>query len=211
MKMTRYLHGVPLRLFVMIGGLLAVVLSVALAGITISEKPLPLMDTVGGLPVHPLIVHSTVMTILLACIGAIVLAVKAGWRHKFGYLLLWGVGLMLFSTWAAVESGQVLTAYPGLGSTAHAGGGMLLLAMLIPLSVLITAMVVMDRLWLVKVNRHGDLYRRNIKRHGKPFTWQLTLLNIVCVVVVIASVLVMIQTGIVGHSGAEASWSDFKS
>lgn len=207
----REFHGIPLRLFAMVGGLVALIAFVALCVVTVSDHPMPLMDTVDGLPVHPLVVHATVMTIFFVSIGVIGLAVRPKYRHKYGYLLLWLTGLMLASTWVAVESGQILTAYPGLGRTEHADGGLLLLGMLVPYAVLITAMVVMDRIWLVKVNRHGDLYRRTIKRHGKPYTWQLTLLNIVCVVTVIAAVLVMVQTGIVGHSGASASWSDFKS
>lgn len=207
----RHVHDVPVRLFMMVGGLIALVAFVALCAVTVSTHPMPLMDTIGGLPVHPLIVHATVMSIFLVGIGSSLLAVLPQYRHKYGYLLLWFTGLMIASTWFAVESGQVLTAYPGLGAVPHADGGLLLLGMLVPFALLIIAMVIMDRLWLVKVNRHGDLYRRTIKRNGKPETWQLWLLNVVCGLVVVAAVLVMIQTGIVGHSGAEASWGDFRS
>jgi len=158
-------------------------------------------DLFGGLPLHPLVVHAVVIFLIAASLGVVVLAVRPSLRHRYDFLLgLVAVAGVLF-TWLAVESGNVLTQVPGLGRTAHAEGGTLLFIITIPWAVLVLAMVILDHWWMVDKNKHGTLYR---KAHLSQPWW----LTAICVLAVLASVLVMVQTGIVGHSGAVASWGD---
>jgi len=153
-----------------------------------------------GLPLHPLIVHATVMFIIATAVGVIALAIRPQWRHKYGLLLVIVSWLSVLSAWVAVESGNLLTAYPGLGATPHAAGGTALFVLLIPFAIIVTLMVGMDRKWHWNVNKHGGVWRDN-----EP---QAMILSFVCVLAVIASLVIVGQTAIVGHSGAEASWSD---
>jgi hypothetical protein len=159
-----------------------------------------MFDTIGGLPLHPLIVHATVMFIMATAVGVIALAVRPTWRHKYGWLLVICAWLSVFSTWIAVESGNILTEYPGLGETVHAEGGTLLLILLVPYAIFVTLMILMDRQWHWRVNKHGGVWRANTKQ---PF-----ILTFVCLFTVAMTLTIMGQTAIVGHSGATASWDD---
>lgn len=159
-----------------------------------------MFDTIGGLPVHPLVVHATVMFIVLTAVGVIALALRPGWRHKYGYLLIGCAWLSVITAWIAVESGNILTQYPGLGATPHAEGGTLLLILLVPFAILVTIMVLLDKRWHWNVNKHGDVFRED--RH-QPF-----ILSFICTLAMVASLIIVGQTAIVGHSGAQASWGD---
>jgi predicted membrane protein DUF2231 len=160
-----------------------------------------LFGSVFGLPLHPLVVHAVVIFVVASAAGVIALAVRPRWRHRFGGLLVLVSLASLASTWLAVESGNVLTTVPGLGSTEHARGGTLLLVMVVPLVLLTCLMYLLDRHWMVEVNKHGDLYRLSHAR-------QPVFLTAVCVLTVLAALVVIVQTGLVGHTGAEATWGD---
>jgi hypothetical protein len=108
--------------------------------------------------------------------------------------------LAVLSTWVAVESGNILTAYPGLGEAVHAGGGTVLLLMLLPYAVVVTIMILLDRRWHWNVNKHGGVWRDD-----EPQPLPLILVSTLAV---IFSVVVSLQTAWVGHTGAEASWGD---
>lgn len=153
-----------------------------------------------GLPLHPLMVHATVMFVMATVIGVTALACRPSWRHKYGYLLIIISWLAVLSTWIAVESGNVLTEYPGLGSAEHAGGGTVLLFMLIPYAVIVTSMILLDKRWLWNVNKHGDTYRLKDK--------QPKLLSAFCLFSVLAGLVVAGQVSWVGHTGAVASWGN---
>jgi hypothetical protein len=155
----------------------------------------------GGLPLHPLVVHAVVIFVVASAVGVIALAVRPKWRHRFGGLLVLVSLASVASTWLAVESGKVLTAVPGLGSTGHAAGGTLLLFLVIPFALVTCLMYALDRRWMVDVNKHGDLYR---VAHAR----QPVVLTAICLLAILMAVAVMVQTGIVGHSGAAATWHE---
>jgi hypothetical protein len=160
-----------------------------------------MFGSLGGLALHPLMVHAVVIFVMASAVGVIALAIRPNWRHRFGGLLVLVSLVSVASTWLAVESGNVLTTVPGLGSTGHAEGGTLLLVLVIPFALVTTVMYVLDRRWMVEVNKHGDLYRVAHAQQPIPLT-------VVCFLAVLAAVVVMVQTGVVGHSGAEATWSE---
>jgi hypothetical protein len=155
----------------------------------------------GGLPLHPLVVHAVVIFVMASAVGVIALATRPRWRHRFGGLLVLLSLASVASSWLAVESGNVLTTVPGLGSTAHAEGGTVLLVLVVPFALVTCLMYGLDRWWMVNINKHGELYRRAHVRQPRVLTF-------VCGLAIIAAVAVMIQTGIVGHSGAAATWQD---
>jgi len=157
----------------------------------------------GGLPIHPLVVHASVMFIMGSAIGAIVLASKPNWRHKYGWLLVITSWSSVVAAWISVESGNVLTQVPGLGETIHAATGTFLLICLVPYALLVTLMIYLDKRWHWNINKHGDVWRENSPQ-PKPLVF-------VSVLVVLASLFIMGLTVFVGHSGASASWGDYKS
>ena len=140
-----------------------------------------------------------VIFVMASAGGVIALAIRPKWRHRFGGLLVLLSLASVASSWLAVESGNVLTTVPGLGSTAHAEGGTLLLIMVAPLALVTALMYGLDRWWMVNVNKHGDLYRVSRRRQPRVLTF-------ICGLAIIAAVAVMVQTAIVGHSGASATW-----
>jgi hypothetical protein len=44
------------------------------------------METIGGLPVHPLIVHAVVMLLPLAVAGSVAIAVRPTWNRPYAFL-----------------------------------------------------------------------------------------------------------------------------
>src|SRR4051795_162481 len=57
------------------------------------------MDTLFGLPAHPLLVHIPVALLPLATVGAIAIAVRPAWRHRYGWL---GLGVTVVGAVGAV-------------------------------------------------------------------------------------------------------------
>ncbi|MCW2828706.1 MAG: hypothetical protein JWQ67_2322, partial [Marmoricola sp.] len=45
-----------------------------------------MFDTFNGIPLHPLVVHAVVVLLPLAILGTIAIAVRPGWRGKYGPL-----------------------------------------------------------------------------------------------------------------------------
>jgi hypothetical protein len=165
------------------------------------SRTLPICSDFGDLPLHPLVVHAAIAFVLASTTGAIALAIRPKWRHRFGGLLVLLSLASVASSWLAVESGNVLTTVPGLGSTNHAEGGTLLLILLLPFGLSACLMYVLDRWWMVKLNKHGEPYRLVHVR-------QPVVLKAVCGLAVVLAVAVIVQTGIVGHSGAAKTWDD---
>lgn len=63
------------------------------------------MDTVSGLPSHPLFVHAPVVLMPLAALAAIALAIRPRWRRRSSVALAVGAAVVLVSTQLAVRSG----------------------------------------------------------------------------------------------------------
>lgn len=167
-----------------------------------------LYDQVDGIPLHPLAVHGAIVLIVLAALGGIALALHKSFRARYGLLCVGVQIAALATTHVAVESGKVLTAYPGLGSESHADAGELLLLLMIPFVILNVAMVMLDRRWMLEESKHGVLYRRVVKREPVALTWQPTVLDVLSVASVAMALVVLFQVAITGHSGASGTWQD---
>jgi hypothetical protein len=149
------------------------------------------LDTVFGLPVHPLIVHATVVIVPTA---ALAVALYAGWPRfrawaRWGPLALAAAAVVL--TPLSTSSGESLEHRVG-GSPAieeHAQLADLLIWWVVPLAVLAAALF-----WWHRAARPARSPR------------SLALVAAVLPVVVAAGTLV--QVVLIGHSGASAAWSD---
>jgi len=143
-------------------------------------------DTIGGLPVHALVVHASVVLLPLTGLGAVLISLKPAWARRFGIIVVL-VGLVaLVSTVVAKESGETLAARVGLPEP-HAELGDRLPLFAAVLFVLVTI------LWLIDRGIPGN--------RGRP-VWVMGL----AALVVVVSIITIWWTFRVGDSGARAVW-----
>ena len=150
-----------------------------------------LLDTIGGIPVHALVVHAAVVLVPLAALGASLMAVRSSFSRRFGTLVVLVAFVAAGACVVAKESGEQLARRVGspqphvdLGDVMPLVAGVLFLLVLV--------------FWL---------FDRGIPAN-KPRPMWLVLLAIV---LVIASVGALYWTFRVGDSGAKAVWEPIMS
>lgn len=147
-------------------------------------------ETLGGIPVHPLVVHAVVVLIPLAALGVIAISLIPRWRGRFGVLVVAAAAISTALLPLATESGENLEETVGesaqLERHAELGEGMIWGA--IPLLVMAVA------LWWL--GRQAD-------KDQPPPRW-LTI--IVPVLGVIVAAVALVQVVLIGHSGAKSVW-----
>ncbi len=142
-----------------------------------------LLDTFGGLPVHPLAVHGAVVLLPLSALALALLIFVPKWRTNFFPLTLIGLGLSTVFTYIAKESGEALGERVGEPQTHEALG-----TILFPASVGLLALGVAFYF---------------LQRKERP-KWQLQAAAGLALAGIIS---VSALTYFVGHSGAEATWA----
>jgi len=142
-----------------------------------------LLDTFGGLPVHPLAVHGAVVLLPLSAFALALLIFVPKWRKSFFPLTLIGLGLSTVFTYIAKESGEALGERVGEPQTHEALG-----TILFPASVGLLALGVTFYV---------------LQRKERP-KWQLQAAAGLALAGIIS---VSGLTYFVGHSGAEATWA----
>ncbi len=148
-------------------------------------------DTILGLPLHPLIVHATVVIVPSAAIAVLLAALWPRFRAWAGWgplvLSLASVALAPLST----STGEGLEKIVGDSELVerHAELGDQLLFWVIPLAVLAAA-----GYWF-------DTFRGG-RQTGRALNTVLTILSVA------AALGVLVMVVLIGHSGAEAVWSD---
>ena len=148
------------------------------------------IKTLFGLPAHPLLVHVPIVLIPLVGLGAIVIAVSAQARRRFGTLVLAGAAVAFVGTWLAVASGGPLE--ESVKKTAALREHVDLADKMRPLALVLLLAVLL----LVALDR------RVRSGHALP-----SLATRGAAVVAVAAALGV--TGwlvAVGHNGAEATW-----
>ncbi len=146
-----------------------------------------IFDTVGGLPVHPLIVHAVVTLIPISAIAVIVIYFVPKWRKPYGWLTMAALAGGAFAAVIAKESGEALAARVGLPVEHQQLANILVPVML--------ATFVVGAVWFW-------LQRKAAIAGVKSLTATITgagaaLLSVVALVLVV----------LVGHSGATAVWA----
>ena len=142
-----------------------------------------LLDTFGGLPVHPLAVHGAVVLLPLSALALAILIFVPRWRKSFFPLTLIGLGLSTVFTYIAKESGEALGERVGEPQTHEALG-----TILFPASVGLLALGI-------------TFYF--LQRKDRP-KWQLQAAAGLALAGILS---VSTLTYFVGHSGAEATWA----
>lgn len=146
-----------------------------------------MLDTIAGLPAHPLLVHGAVVLAPLAAVGAVVMALWSRFSRRYGVVVVVVAGLAFVSSALAKQSGEALAEQVGTPQP-HAE-----LADPLPILVLLLALLVTG-LWLLDRGRPTN--------RSRP-----VIVVVVSVVVLVMAVVVAYWTVRVGHTGAEAVWS----
>lgn len=141
-------------------------------------------DLLGGLPLHPLVVHGVVVLLPLAAIGLIITTVVTRWRGTFQWIILAGVVAGAVGAYIAKVSGDSLSAALGL-PVDHANWGNYLMLAAIAFSAI-------TGLWI-------------FTWHLRGWTWAKRATDVVAI---LAGAVVVGLTYLAGHSGAEAVWKE---
>jgi uncharacterized membrane protein len=147
-------------------------------------------DLVNGIPVHPLVVHASVVLIPLTALGLIAMAIWPRFSARHGWLVVASGVVASLSSFAAKESGEVLEGRVGEPGYDHAELGDV---MPIFAAVLLIVVVV---LWLIdrRAPAEGPTRRRGLR----------IAVAVVGVVVALANLFWVYR---VGDSGAKSVWS----
>ena len=141
-----------------------------------------LFGTLGGLPLHPLVVHFAVVLIPLGALGLVVVSVFPRFRRTYLPLVIGTLGLGAIFAFIAKESGEFLSMSQGKPQQHSALGDVLF-----PASIGLVALSV--TLWL-------------FTRSERP----IAHVRAAVAASVIGSIAVASLAFVVGHSGATATW-----
>lgn len=153
-----------------------------------------MFDLINGLPIHPLVVHGVVVLLPLAILGTIALAVRPDWRQRYGVVV---VGIAAAATAlipVATSSGEALEKHVGDPGN-HAALGDQLIWFALPLLLLVTAMVYLDR----RDRAEGSTTTTGTSNGA---------IRIIAGLAVVAACAAGFQVYRVGDSGARAAWGD---
>ncbi|MGE0819987.1 MAG: DUF2231 domain-containing protein [Candidatus Nanopelagicales bacterium] len=143
-----------------------------------------MFDTITGLPIHPLVVHAVIVLLPLACLGAVLVAAKASWNRRYGWLVLAFAFVALGSSVVAKESGEKLASRVGWPEDHIEWGEK------IPIAAFGLFVLLVILWWL---DRQGAERRT-------------TLAKVVAALVIVAAAGSFALAVLAGHSGATAVW-----
>jgi uncharacterized membrane protein len=159
-------------------------------------------EEIGGIPLHPLIVHAVVVLIPLVSVGAAIIAFVPRWRVRYGVPLVILAAGAAGASVLAKESGEqlaetvretdTLERHMDLGDTFFLFAGALLLAL--------TALVAAQ--WWTDRNAGQSAAADTSQTSGRRL-----LLTLLAVGTVLTAGLATFQVVLVGDSGAKAVWA----
>jgi len=160
------------------------------------------MNTVFGLPAHPLLVHIPVVLLPLAALGAVAIAVRPAWRRRYGWLVLAVTVVGSVGAVLAANAGDSLEEQVGRSPSVHdhAVAGEIARNVSLVFVVLVAAFVIAA--WFLERRRTstvGALGQRNAPR------WLVPTLAVLMVFGAAGSLYTILSAG---HSGAKATWND---
>ena len=152
-----------------------------------------MLDTIFGLPVHPLIVHATVVVVPTAAAAVLLAALWPRFRRWAGPLpLLLAVAALVLDP-LSTQSGEQLESHVGASRLVEQHSE--LADMLLPWVIALVVGAVASY-WLHRRADRGSADPRRLR-------W---LPAVASVVAVVAALGTGVQVVLIGHSGAEAAW-----
>lgn len=154
----------------------------------------PSLITVGGLPLHPLAVHAAVVLLPLSALGLIALILRPRLRSHYLWTVAGALVAGVGATVVAVQAGKQLAVITGITEEHRRYGDMLQVVSLV--------LLVVAAWWL---------WQQRIHHGGRAQINGATVLGqgsetIAAVGTLALSVVALVLTGLVGHSGATAVW-----
>lgn len=160
---------------------------------------LALLDSVFGLPAHPLLVHAAVVLVPLAAIGTIVIAFWSAARARVGWIVA-GVGIVgFFFAYLAKQAGEALLATTRVTQLvedhAEMGDWGVIGAFLVGGSA--TTIMLFD-----------TYVRWRAAKGESELSLTRPLRNLIGVFAVVLTIFGTVLVIDVGHSGAKATWDE---
>src|SRR5665647_3441364 len=163
-----------------------------------------MFDTIGGLPLHPLVVHATEVIVPAAALALVLAALWPWFRRWAGWaplgLAVTSVILVPISTQSGESLEERVSENAALERHTQLGEG--LLGWVIGLALIAAAMVAWD-LWRRRSARAESAKSTDVSAAVRPMSSVL-----VAVVLAVAAIAVgtgtIVQAVLIGHSGAEA-------
>jgi uncharacterized membrane protein len=157
-----------------------------------------LPSTIGGLPLHPLVVHATVVLVPLAALTVLLAAVLPRFRRWAGWLPLLLAAGALVVTPLATSTGENLEHQSAENALVqrHAELGGLLIWWVAPLFALALVAYVLAR-------RRSERGSGTLGAGPAP-RWLVVGLTVLGIVIPLGT---LVQVVLIGHSGAQAVWS----
>jgi hypothetical protein len=166
-------------------------------------------DTIFGLPVHALVVHATVVIVPTAALSVALTAGSARFRRWAGFLPLLLSVIAVILVPISTSSGEALEKRVGhsdlVEKHAHLADGLLL-------PVLVLALAAIALYWVhlkeQAVNTTSNWATQAAERTGGPGRPGTATMAAICLVAAVGVIATTVQVARIGHSGAEAAWSD---
>jgi hypothetical protein len=145
-----------------------------------------LFGSVAGLPLHPLVIHASIVLIPLVAIGALVMSYLPSFSRRYGKMILVLAVVAQISLFLAKVTGEALEEILDKDMGNHADLGEIAPFVTVPMVALI-------------------YLRWRLDRSGATVgsAWVRRLTSIALIVASLASIAVI---ALVGHSGAESVW-----
>lgn len=168
---------------------------------TVDTSPLTVwpMDTLFGLPAHPLLVHIPIVLLPLAAVGVVVMAIRQSWLRQFRWVVLALGAAGTFGAVLAASAGESLehriTSVEGRAAASswqhHAELGDTARTVAIVFLVLLAAYV-LGTWWM--------------ERTSSTRRWLSIGLTVLALGGAVASVYTVVQAG---HTGSKSVWEDY--
>jgi hypothetical protein len=145
-----------------------------------------LFGSVAGLPLHPLVIHASIVLIPLVAIGALVMSYLPSFSRRYGKLILFIALFAQLSLFLAKVTGEAFEEILDKDMGNHAELGEIAPFVTLPMVVLI-------------------YLRWRLDRSGATVgsVWVRRLTSLALILASLASIAVIV---LVGHSGAESVW-----
>lgn len=145
---------------------------------------------IGGIPLHPLVVHAVVVLLPLSALGVLALAVVPRWRKNYATLVLVVTALATFLVPVASSTGEDLQAAVPESALVdqHAKLGDTMIWFALPL-----LLCAVGLWWVARKERADQAVGRGL----------VTTVAVLSVVVALAATVQIVR---IGHSGANSVW-----
>ena len=179
------------------------------------------MDTLNGIPAHPLLVHIPVALLPLAALGVVVMLLKRAWYERYRWAVLVIAGIGTVGAFLATSSGEGLEEMIGRAEgreavraiQEHAEAGEMARTLAIVFFVALAAWVLVP--WFLERRASatpatpatGDVLEAapaTQHRSAGP-SWLRPALMVITVVAAVASMVSIVDAG---HSGASKAWEE---